>query len=101
MIYMSKIPIDNLIIELLATAVFVYSVLSTKSALVVGIITASNIYLSNGIAMFNPLLAMCKLAAQEISVTNFGMVLGAQLIGTLIGYQLYQLMFNRRIGRIV
>ena len=98
---MSKIPIDNLIIELLATAVFVYGVLSTKSALVVGIITASNIYLSNGTAMFNPLLAMCKFAAREISLSNFGMVLSAQIIGTVIGYQMYQLMFNRRIGKIV
>ena len=86
------IMLDHIVIELLSTAIFIFVVFLTKNYLYIGIITALIIFVSNGRSMFNPAIALVNYVIGALSLPETSVLIIAQLIGALIGFQLTRLM---------
>ncbi len=89
--------LKKLFIEFVATAAFVFIVFSTKNYLMIGAITAVNIYLSNGFALFNPTLTIMNYINGSLTLSVMIQLILAELIGAFIGFQLYSIIYKKGI----
>ena len=83
--------LDQILIEVVATAIFIFVVFLTKHYAWIGLITAIIIYVSNGKSMFNPAIAVMNYVNGTYSLLTMGWLILAELVGALIGFQLYRM----------
>lgn len=87
----------KLFIEMVATAAFVFIVFSTRNYLMIGAITALNIYLTNGFAMFNPTLTLMNYINGTYTFNNMLMLICSEFIGAFLGFQIYSIIYKKGI----
>jgi glycerol uptake facilitator-like aquaporin len=83
--------LSHILIELLSTAIFIFVVFLTKSYLWVGLITGILIFVSSGRSMFNPAIAIVNYFIGALSITETGILILAEIIGGILGFQLTRL----------
>jgi glycerol uptake facilitator-like aquaporin len=83
--------LSHILIELLSTAIFIFVVFLTKSYLWVGLITGILIFVSSGRSMFNPAIALVNYFIGALSLPETGILILAELVGALIGFQMSRL----------
>ena len=89
--------LKKLFIEMIATAVFIFIVFSTRNYLMIGAITAINIYLTNGVALFNPLITLMNYLNGSYTFNNMMMVILSEIVGAFVGFQFYSIIYKRGI----
>lgn len=96
-IYKYIAMLRKLFIEMVATAAFAFIVFSTKNYLMIGAITALNIYLTNGFALFNPTLALMNYINGSYTMNQMLMLICSEFIGAFVGFQLYSIIYKKGI----
>jgi hypothetical protein len=87
--------ISKVFIEFLSTIVFTFFVFSSSNYLVIGAVLALIIYFTKGFALVNPALAFAKWIEGSISTGFMLQLVGVEMLGALIGFELYSIVYKR------
>ncbi len=86
---------SKVLIEFLGTIAFTFFVFASGNFLVVGAVLALIIYFSKGFAMVNPAIAFAKWMEGGMTTPFMFQIVGAELLGALVGFQLYSILYKR------
>lgn len=86
---------SKVFIEFLSTIVFTFFVFSSANYLVIGAVLALIIYFTKGFALVNPALAFAKWIEGSLSTSFMLQLVGAELVGALIGFELYSIVYKK------
>jgi glycerol uptake facilitator-like aquaporin len=89
---------SKVLIEFLSTIAFTFFVFSSGNYLVVGAVLALIIYFTKGFALVNPAIAFAKWIEGTISTSFMAQIVGAELVGALIGFELYSIVYKRGLS---
>lgn len=85
---------NKLLIEFLATMIFTFIVFASGNYLVIGATLAILIYLSNGYALVNPVLALSKWLNGTFNIAYMFKLLLVEVIGAILGLYAYKFIYN-------
>jgi hypothetical protein len=86
--------ISKLFVEFLATIVFSFFVFASGNYLVIGAVLALVIYFTKGFALVNPALAFAKWIEGSMSAGFMMQIVGVELLGALVGFELYSIIYK-------
>lgn len=87
--------LSKVFIEFLSTIVFTFFVFASGNYLVIGAVLALVIYFSKGFALVNPAIAFAKWIEGSMSTSFALQIIGVELAGALIGFELYSIVYKR------
>ena len=85
---------NKLLIEFLATMVFTFIVFASGNYLVMGATLSVLVYLSNGYALVNPILAFSKWLNGTFNIAYMFKIVLVEMVGALLGLYLYKFMYG-------
>jgi glycerol uptake facilitator-like aquaporin len=85
---------NKLIIEFLSTMVFTFIIFASGNYLVIGATLAILIYLSNGYALVNPVIALAKWLNGTFNTTYMFKLMLVEVIGAVLGLYAYKFIYN-------
>lgn len=87
--------LSKVLVEFLSTIVFTFFVFASGNYLVIGAVLALIIYFTKGFALVNPAIAFAKWIEGSMS-TGFALqIIGVELAGAIIGFELYSIVYKR------
>jgi glycerol uptake facilitator-like aquaporin len=86
--------LSKLLIEFLSTIVFSFFVFASGNYLVIGAVLALIIYFTKGFALANPAIALSKWVEGTLDTPFALQMIGAELVGAVIGFQLYSIIYK-------
>jgi len=85
---------NKLLIEFLSTLVFTFMVFASGNYLVIGATLAILIYLSNGYALVNPVLALSKWLNGTFNISYMLNIVLVEIVGAILGLYAYKFIYN-------
>jgi glycerol uptake facilitator-like aquaporin len=90
--------LSKILIEFLSTIAFTFFVFSSGNYLVLGAVLALIIYFTKGFAMVNPAIAFAKWIEGSISTGFMLQIIGVEMLGALIGFEIYSIVYKRGLS---
>jgi glycerol uptake facilitator-like aquaporin len=90
--------LSKVFIEFLSTIAFTFFVFSSGNYLVIGAVLALIIYFTKGFAMVNPAIAFSKWIEGSISTGFMLQLVGVEMLGALIGFELYSIVYKGKLS---
>lgn len=87
--------LSKIFIEFLSTILFTFFVFSSGNYLVVSAVLALILYFTKGFALVNPAIAFAKWAEGTMSTPFMLQIIGAEMVGAVIGVQLYSIVYKK------
>lgn len=86
---------SKVLIEFLSTIVFTFFIFASGNFLVVGAVLALILFFTNGFALVNPAIAFAKWLEGGMSTSFMLQIVGVEMLGALVGFQLYSILYKR------